>query len=203
MGIDIRDGLQIECIGCAACIDACDAVMDRLRKPRGLIRYSSQAAMEGQPTRLLRPRVVAYFAIVVMLLGLMIWLIATRSPLDVTMLRTAGRPFVIDDSGLVQNPIRVKLTNRTDRPMRLTFAVLDRADVRLSVSQDLVTLGPSQSWTEPLLITAPAAAFAPGLGTLDVTIRVSSQDWTFIDRPCRLLGPAGTDAGKGAEHARQ
>ncbi|WP_428939576.1 cytochrome c oxidase accessory protein CcoG [Fontivita pretiosa] len=203
MGIDIRDGLQIECIGCAACIDACDAVMDKLRKPRGLIRYSSQAAMEGQPARILRPRVVAYFAIVVVLLGLMVWLIATRSLLDVTILRTAGRPFVIDGSGMVENPMRVKLTNRTDRPMRVSLAVVDRPDVRLNVSQYLLTLGPMQSWTEPLLITAPASAFARGLGTLDVTIRVSGDDGTTIDRSCRLLGPAGTDAAKGAAHARQ
>ncbi len=70
-GIDIRDGLQLECVACTQCIDACDAVMDKLKKPRGLIRFSSQARIEGQSSRLLRPRVIIYPAIMtVLLIGL-------------------------------------------------------------------------------------------------------------------------------------
>ncbi len=61
-GIDIRKGLQYECIACAACIDACDAVMDKVGTPRGLVRYSTQAEIEGKAPRLLRPKIVVYAA---------------------------------------------------------------------------------------------------------------------------------------------
>jgi hypothetical protein len=87
--------------------------------------------------------------------------------------------------------------------MRVSFAVVDRPQVRISASQDLVTLAPLQSWTEPLLITAPAAAFSDAAGTLDVTIRVIGDDGTRIDRLCRLLGPAGSRAAQGAAYVQQ
>lgn len=185
-GIDIRDGLQIECIGCAQCIDACDAVMNKIGRPLGLIRYSSQAAMAGEPTRLLRPRVVIYPAIVAILLGLIAFLIATHAPTDVTLLRGLGRPFVFTDKGDVENVMRLKLTNRTDHPQELRIAVSDRTDVQAIATQNVVALAPGQSWVEPVRVIAPAAAFS--LGTLDVTLRVSGSG-VSIDRPCRLLGP--------------
>jgi len=68
-GIDIRKGLQYECIACAACIDACDGVMDKMQYPRGLIRYSTQHAIEGHTTRVLRPRVIVYATLLTVLCG--------------------------------------------------------------------------------------------------------------------------------------
>ena len=62
-GIDIRKGLQYECIACAACIDACDAVMDKVGSPRGLVRYSTQAELDGAPRRIFRPRIMVYTSI--------------------------------------------------------------------------------------------------------------------------------------------
>ncbi len=91
-GIDIRDGLQFECIGCAQCIDACDAVMDKISRPRGLIRYSSQASIASAPQKLIRPRVLIYSFIVLALLGLLTFLIITKSPADAVVLRAPARP---------------------------------------------------------------------------------------------------------------
>ena len=68
-GIDIRKGLQYECIACAACIDACDEVMDKVGYPRGLIRYATQHALEGKPTRVLRPRVIVYGTLLALLIA--------------------------------------------------------------------------------------------------------------------------------------
>jgi cytochrome c oxidase accessory protein FixG len=193
-GIDIREGSQIECIACAQCIDACSNVMLKLGRKTDLIRFSSQAANAGQATRFLRPRVVIYIGIVAGLLGLLSYLILSRSPLDVTMLRSIGRPFVMTDAGQVENTIRVKLTNRTDKPMRLRFSALNHSDVSVRATQEAVELAPAQSWTEPLLIVAPPGAFTAGM--LHLKIRIAGEDGSpTIDREALLLGPTSVAPG--------
>ena len=192
-GIDIRDGLQFECIGCAQCIDACDAVMRKIGRPRGLIRYGSQAGMAGEPTRILRPRVLVYGLIITLVAGLLTFLIATKSPADVTVLRNVGRPFVVTDNGQVENTMRVKITNRIDRAMPVTFSAVGRDDVRVVPANDRVEVKPGEAWTEPVQVIAPRDAFTRG--ALDVTLRVSGGDGMNIDRQCRLLGPLTSGGG--------
>lgn len=197
-GIDIRGGLQIECVGCAQCIDVCDTVMDKIGTPRGLIRYSSQSAMAGEPTRIVRPRVVIYALVISGLLSVLSFLLLTKSPLDMTLLRSLGRPFVITDSGEVENTLRIKLTNRTEKPMRLRFAAVDNPLLKVAATQDVVELAPSAQWTEPLLIIAPPTAFPAGI--LTARIRVTTEDGVSVDRECLLLGPAGAAASTSGEH---
>lgn len=192
-GIDIRDGLQFECIGCAQCIDACDAVMAKVDRPQGLIRYSSQAAMAGDRARVIRPRVIVYSAVVTGLLSVLAFLLVTKPATDVTLLRTLGRPFIVNDAGQVENPMRVKLTNRTDRPLTLRFSVPGRSDVQVRGTQEAVTLIPGQVWTEPVQVVAPQSLF--NFGSADVTLRVSDGQGVDIDTPCRLLGPLGSIPG--------
>jgi cytochrome c oxidase accessory protein FixG len=199
-GIDIRDGLQIECIGCAQCIDACDHVMDRIGSPRGLIRYSSQSAMSGEPRKILRPRVAIYMGIVITLLSLLGVMVFTKSQVDVTLLRSLGRPYVMTDAGEVENTLRVKLTNRTEKPLNLQFAVVGNPQLRL-ITQSQVQLKPSEVWTEPMILVAPTSAFT--MGNLTARIRVTCEDGVLIDRECLLLGPVGhlaSTGGAGAQH---
>lgn len=193
-GIDIRDGLQLECVGCAQCIDACNEVMTRVNRPIGLIRYSSQAAMAGEKQKLLRPRVIIYPALICSLLGLLTVLLLTRSPVDVTLLRGLGRPYFLTTTGDVENTMRLKVTNRTDHPQHLHLEVPDRADIRITtVTQGTIGLMPGQSWTEPVQIIVPSRAFT--FGVLDITLRVKNDDGVQMDQPCRLLGPMVADVG--------
>ncbi|WP_371350930.1 4Fe-4S dicluster domain-containing protein, partial [Salmonella sp. M265] len=85
-GIDIRDGLQIACIGCAACVDACDSIMDKMGYERGLVRYTSERALEGGQTRFLRPRLVGYAAVMLAMIGAFVVALDARplASLDVT-----------------------------------------------------------------------------------------------------------------------
>src|SRR5581483_9658008 len=116
-GIDIRDGLQMECIHCTQCADACDDIMTRLDRPTGLIRYTSRAALEanaGHPersegsaiagsarVRKLRPRTVLYPAALSVTFGGFIFALATRAPADITVLRGLGAPYVVEADGHV------------------------------------------------------------------------------------------------------
>ena len=86
-GIDIRKGLQYECIACAACIDACDDVMDKMGSPRGLIRYTTEHAMHGKTTHVLRPRMVVYAALLLVGTGTLLYSLITRTPLILDVIR--------------------------------------------------------------------------------------------------------------------
>jgi cytochrome c oxidase accessory protein FixG len=186
-GIDIRDGLQVECVGCAQCIDACDAVMEKIHRPRGLIRYSSESAMAGERQRLLRPRVVIYSAIILVLVGLLGVLLATRSAADVTLLRNVGRPFVVGVDGVVENTMRIKITNRTEQSRSYHLTVINPPQARAVMEHESVTVAAGESITQPVRIFAPAAQF--NLGHLDVALRIIGDGDLQIDRTCRLLGP--------------
>lgn len=202
-GIDIRDGLQVECVGCAQCIDACDAVMEKIHRPLGLIRYSSESAMAGERQRILRPRVVIYSVIIVVLGSLLGVLLATRSAADVTVLRNVGRPFVVGNDGTVENTMRIKITNRTDRTHVYRLNVVKPSEARAVMAHDSITVAAGESITEPVRIFAPVGQF--GIGHLDVSLLIEGEDELRIDRECRLLGPlpAGAqDSSTGASHER-
>lgn len=196
-GIDIRDGLQLECINCAQCIDACDAVMKKLGRPTGLIRYSSQAAIEGQRTRVLRPRIAVYSAVLAVVVGALSLVLAGAAPADVTVLRGLGRPFTELPGGEIANPVRVKIVNRTDEPATFTIGAVaaDGAErgVRTVCEEPTVALGPGESRTVPVMVVAPAEAFERG--GLEVLVRVSDGEKFTRDVPYRMLGPGQRAAG--------
>ncbi|MBM4092899.1 MAG: cytochrome c oxidase accessory protein CcoG [Planctomycetes bacterium] len=188
-GIDIRDGLQMECVACTQCIDACDRVMDRIDKPRGLIRFSSQSRMEGDRPGRPRPRVIAYPAIIVVLLIAFGIVLAGKQPADVTLLRGLGRPFTETTPGMVTNQVRVKIANRGRVAARYSLDVADATRATLTAAEMPFLVEAGQSRTEPVSITVPAGLFTNG--RRDIRLRVSdgagfSQVLTY-----RLLGPFG------------
>ncbi len=113
-GIDIRDGLQLDCISCGACIDACDNVMDRMGYARGLVRFTSERALQGGRTRLLRPRLVGYAAALLMMIGAFVWALDARPmlSLDVTKDRTLYRE---NTQGQIENMYSLKVINKTQQ----------------------------------------------------------------------------------------
>lgn len=189
-GIDIRDGLQMECVGCAQCIDACDAVMARLHRPRGLIRYSSQATLDGLKPRLLRPRVIVYPLLLGALLMLLAVLLRISPAADVSLLRTPGIPFTILPDGRVANTMRVKIINR--RPDAASFTIEPAPGsilVEFTISDDPGVIAPGRSATVPFVIAAPREGFSHG--HLDTIVRISDGRGFTRDLPCRLVGPQG------------
>jgi cytochrome c oxidase accessory protein FixG len=92
-GIDIRNGTQLECINCTACIDACNNIMDLINKPHGLIRYDSMEGIENGQKWKMTPRIKGYTSVLVILIGILVTLLATRNNVDATILRTPGMLF--------------------------------------------------------------------------------------------------------------
>ena len=135
-GIDIREGLQYMCIGCGACIDACEQVMDKMQYEPGLIRYTSERAMlDGLSTKsarshLLRPRVLVYGTLILILVIAFIASLAMRNPLRVDVIRDRGVLGREVAGGLIENVYRLQIINTSDSPLRLRLSAEGLPDWR-------------------------------------------------------------------------
>ena len=125
-GIDIRDGLQYQCIGCAACIDVCDEVMEKMGYPKGLVRYTTENALSGQSTHLVRPRMLVYAGVLVALTVGLVYAITQRVPLELDIIRDRASLYRENTQGLVENVYTLKIINmdEEDHTYRLTVGGL-------------------------------------------------------------------------------
>ncbi|OOG22891.1 cytochrome c oxidase accessory protein CcoG [Thioalkalivibrio denitrificans] len=164
-GIDIRDGLQYECIGCAACVDVCDDVMDRMNYPRGLIRYTTENAMEGKTTRVLRPRMVLYGLLLLVLMAGLLFGIASRNPVGIDVMRDRNVLYRELPDGRVENVYRIKLMNKADaarayhveiRGLPGAELVIDRS-MPVSVPAGGVIEIPARVRMDPAVLDTPSA----------------------------------------------
>lgn len=121
-GIDIRQGLQMECIGCTACIDACDDVMTRLRRPTGLIRYASQSSFAGGRTRWARPRTALYGVLLLVGASVATWALSTIRPANVGVTRITGAPYIVDAQA-VRNQFLVRIVNKRHEPVQFQVSL--------------------------------------------------------------------------------
>jgi cytochrome c oxidase accessory protein FixG len=188
-GIDIREGLQLECIACGQCVDACDSIMARIHKPSGLIRYASQEGLEtGKPPRLVRTRVVIYS---LLLLGLLVTLTAsvlTKSSVEVTILRGVGAPFT-ENGPLVVNQIRIKIRNRSamQHSYHVELPGLDSA--RLIAPEDPLSVAAGEQRTTSVFVMLPKSSFERGARA--VRFVVTDAQGYRAEFPYQLLGPQG------------
>lgn len=187
-GIDIRDGLQMECVNCTQCIDACDAVMDKIGLPRGLIRYSSQRMLEGHNGRLLRPRVLGYAAIILLLVGAFALVLSMRGSFHAAVLRGPGMPFTVMGDGFVGSPIQLKIHNRSDGDRRYSIDLIGVEGGQLVTEHRPAVVRPGQRFSEPMLLRLPRAAFTSP--RIDVALRITDDLGATRDLPYRALGPA-------------
>ena len=120
-GIDIRDGLQYECIACSACIDACDEIMDKMSYPRGLIRYTTENSAIGKGQKILRPRIMVYAAILLLLCGMLVTHVAQRVALELDVIRDRNTLYRETPEGLIENVYTLKILNMDSKPHRYTL----------------------------------------------------------------------------------
>lgn len=120
-GIDIRNGTQLECVNCTACIDACDEVMDKVDRPRGLIRYDSHLGIKENRHKLFTPRVIAYTAVLAVLLAINVILLGNRSTLEVLMLRAPGMLYQEVDATHISNLYNYQLINKSTEDFPVEF----------------------------------------------------------------------------------
>lgn len=151
-GIDIREGLQLDCIACTACIDACDDVMDKLERPRGLVRYDSLRGLRGEPKRVLRPRVVGYTALLAVGAIVALFAFRTHTPFEANLVRLPGTTYTRED-GVLRNSFELHLVSKEASP--LVFEVETRTDDGLEylVPTRTVEVEPLGSRRVPVFVT--------------------------------------------------
>jgi cytochrome c oxidase accessory protein FixG len=136
-GIDIRKGLQYECIGCSACIDVCDTVMDKMNYPRGLIRYSTENALEHQwdakaiRAHLLRPRIIVYSLVLITLLAGLVTALAVRNPLKVDVIRDRRVLAREVEGRYIENIYKLNVMNTMERTQRFEVKVEGLPDIKV------------------------------------------------------------------------
>lgn len=188
-GIDIREGLQYQCIGCAACIDICDQVMDKMGYPKGLVRYTTENALEGRPARVLRPRVLVYAALLLGISAALVYSVATMIPLEVDVIRDRNMLYQETDEGWVENVYIVKIINKDVNlhRYRLTVSGLDGA--QLIAQDDAITVNggsvldvPARIRIDPVHLDRTSSA---------VNFEVAAVDDAGISRveSARFVGP--------------
>lgn len=127
-GIDIRNGTQLECVNCTACIDTCDDIMAKINKPLGLIRYASESNIStGKKTNWFSPRLMAYSAVLLILLGLLSFTFMSHSSIDASVLRTPGQFYQENADGTTSNLYNFNVTNKKNKPMKLEFKLMNQS----------------------------------------------------------------------------
>ena len=187
-GIDIRDGLQYECIGCALCIDACDEIMDKMDYPRGLIRYTTENELEGKPSKLLRPRTFGYGAVLALMIGAIVFVLATRVPAQLDVLRDRGALFNFNGEGRVENTYTLKIANMTEVPQTFTISVSGMEDIRV-LTDTRVTVGSGENRALPTVVDVSPEVITESNNTIRFEIRSETDESLIIETESRFVGP--------------
>ncbi len=202
-GIDIRRGVQLECIACTACMDACDDVMSRMKKPRGLIRYGTQATTEGQSEKSLpwfaRARVWIHLATVILFGSGLASTVATRTPIEMTFIRAVDIPYqeVTGPNGRAEviNHYKVALRNQTFQASKLTLQLTPEAEqkgISLVVANHQAILAAGASGRSDIFIRFPKDTLTSGHSSISVGLKAEAIDSPLAQtytHEVRLVGP--------------
>ncbi len=188
-GIDIRKGLQYECIACASCIDACDSVMDRMGYPRGLVRYTTEHALGHESTRWLRPRMLVYGTLLGLLTAGFIVAVALRKPVGLDVLHDRNSLYRMLDSGEAENVYTLKIMNKDERPRRFLVKVAGAGELQLDPANAAFEVPSGEVYNAAVRVRRDAWS-----GTASQTIQfevVADDDAKLVARSeARFFAPA-------------
>ena len=181
-GIDIRRGQQEGCITCALCLDACDAVMDKIHRPHGLIRYASLDEVEGKTVAPLfkRPRVIVYTTIMLLAVGGIIYGMATLSSLELNVLHERQPLFVIQRDGSIQNKYELKVLNKTEHDMKVKIEVSGHQNLQLVGNESPISVPHGRVIAHTIFLRIPPALIHTALHDKRMPVTITITD---IDHP--------------------
>ncbi len=187
-GIDIRDGLQYECIGCALCVDACDSVMDKMEYPRGLIRYTSEHALEGGTTHWLRPRIIGYVLVLCLMTGVFWYNVFSRIPVELTAIRDRTQLYMTTDTGAIENIYTLQLANMDNAAHTFDIGI-EGIDGAAIVGATRYTLDGGEMRSISLRVRVEPGALTRPSTELDFTAVVSDMPSLRATAESRFMKP--------------
>jgi hypothetical protein len=186
-GIDIRNGTQMECVNCTACIDACDSVMDKVGRPRGLIRFASLNQIERGGRQAFTARMKLYSGVLAALVALFLFLVFTRAEIETTLLRAPGTLFQQTPGGRIQNLYTLKIINKTSRDLIVELKLENLpGSVRLMGARDFIVPAADLAQTSVLIELDPAALTG---GSTKLNLGVYSNDRLLETVTTSFAGP--------------
>jgi polyferredoxin len=186
-GIDIRDGLQYECIGCGACADVCDTVMDKLGYAKGLVRYSTQNAMENKWTpeqmwqRLMRPRVQIYTMILVAVTLALLVSIGLRTPFKVDVVRDRSTLSRITEYGTLENVYRLQIMNAAESVRTFHLSVKGLSGLKITTETEVMVY-PAQARWVVLRADIPYGSAESGSHKIQFEVQAVGSDDFVIEK---------------------
>jgi cytochrome c oxidase accessory protein FixG len=190
-GIDIRNGTQLECVNCTACIDACDEVMVKIEKPKGLIRYSSFNAIQQGKQKLITPRVIGYSVVLTALIIVLGYFIFTRADIETTILKVPGTLYTKTDDGLITNLYSIEFVNKTLEDVPLTLKVELPANAVLTKIGDPNIEVPKESLLKGMIMVKLPEESLSGLKTT-VVIGIYQNGKKIQSAKAKFIGPIST-----------
>lgn len=193
-GIDIRNGLQMECLACTQCIDACDDVMKKVSRPTGLIRYASMTQLQGQPSVWARPRLLVYGALMLLSFGTLGISLVVRTPFESNIVRTSGTsPWFIDaQNHEIRNAFEVHLVNKNSQSATFSLRILESPHMQAIIATPRVTV-PSLGDTRVPVIVSIGEEFATP--SIELVLEITDELSTVVKRqPVRFIAPASRPA---------
>lgn len=187
-GIDIRNGLQLECIHCAACVDACDSVMAQIGREPGLIRYSTENELAGHATRRFRPRVAIYTFILLAIVSTFAYRLSTRQFIDVQFLRgNHAAPFTLLEDGRVSNHLSAHIGNKDRKAQQIWFDLVSPEGVKLLTPLVPFPIAAESIATAPVFFQAPRELLQNG--KLRVKVKTRNNEGFEKVQEVTILGP--------------
>jgi cytochrome c oxidase accessory protein FixG len=190
-GIDIREGLQYECIACGACVDACDGIMEQMGYPTNLISYTTENASEGKPSQILRPRIIVYGVLLTVLLVGLAGALASRHDVRLDVLRDRNVLYRKLDDGRIENVYTLKLHNKSATELAVDINVSGLPNIQIETVPPVITLQPGELSAIPTRIQVTPADIAAGSHTLEFVAKSSSGD-TYTSK-ARFILPAPSE----------
>ena len=186
-GIDIRDGLQMECIGCAACIDACDSIMDKMGYARGLVSYTSEHQLQGGKTHLLRPRLIGYSTVLVVMIAALVVALIERPMVSLDVTKDRGM-FRENSLGLIENIYSLKVINKTQQRQEYRLELVDAEGFQLQ-GKTQVSLAAGEIVDIPVSVALLADTPASSSQTLRFKVTDVDEPWIYTAADSRFVAP--------------
>ena len=187
-GIDIRNGLQYQCIGCCACIDACDDVMDKMQYPKGLIRYTTQNAIAGKRSRVLRPRVLIYASVMLVFIALFVYTVMQRIPLELDVIRDRNQLYR-ETHGLIENVYTLKIINMDALDHYYELSVSGIANLALETRDDRIFVESGAVYDLPVQVRTDEADLVSRSSDIFFNLTAVEDENLRVTEKARFLGP--------------
>jgi len=188
-GIDIRNGLQVGCIACAACVDVCDSVMDKMGYPKGLIRYTSENALEGKPVKMLRPRVLIYTGLLAAIGAALVIAVLLRVPLKLDVIRDRNALYRETVDEKIENTYTLKIMNMDNEAHRYVLSAHGIEGLQLRSDRADIAVAAGEVVEAPVSLLADPHHLSQRSTPVYFRVQASDADGLSAEQNARFLGP--------------